>query len=216
METKTLPDGYLDVCSIEALESLELARLNKAANLRGEMKEVLSRWMEAEVDAKLARWMLEKRRSQQFRAGGTARLALGQAGLGSSTRALLPPAPHPRAAPAPLAPPAQTALVRSIRDSGTAAAVASRVSRPTKTPRPERPPAIPGDAAATTVHTSSTLDDPPSRSAHTFRETGDLLPADDAILALGVTPAARAHHHAGALPQIRRLAKVLPARARRG
>lgn len=92
MDSATLPDGYLDVCSLEALESLELARLNKAANLRGEMKDVLRRWIEAEVDAKLARWMLEKRRSQQFRAGAAARLAPGQPALGSLTRALSPPA----------------------------------------------------------------------------------------------------------------------------
>jgi len=87
METRTLPDGYLDVCSIEALESLELARLSKAANLRGEMKEVLRRWIDAEVDAKLARWMLEKRRSQQFRAGGAAKPSPAQSVLGPPTGA---------------------------------------------------------------------------------------------------------------------------------
>jgi len=173
MDSKTLPDGYLDVCSIEALESLELARLNKAANLRDEMKEVLRRWVEAEVDAKLARWMLEKRRTLQFRAGRTAKLAPARAALGAPGRALLPTASfavtadsvamlavrpnqlqtyadQPLAArpvefaSAPLQDPAaQIVSTRRKQDWPASVAASSRSSRATKTPRPERPSAEP-------------------------------------------------------------------------
>ena len=50
---------YLANCSKAALESLELSRLNVAANLRKQFHQVLSELIEQEVDARLARAMLE-------------------------------------------------------------------------------------------------------------------------------------------------------------
>ncbi|HXW18813.1 MAG TPA: hypothetical protein VEJ39_10960, partial [Candidatus Acidoferrales bacterium] len=42
-------------------ESYELSRLNAAANLRRELFELADRWIEAEVDSRLARWVLQHR-----------------------------------------------------------------------------------------------------------------------------------------------------------
>ena len=58
------PLEYLVTSSQVALESFELARLNRTANLRKEMREILEEWVQMEVDARLARWILECRRSQ--------------------------------------------------------------------------------------------------------------------------------------------------------
>jgi hypothetical protein len=67
MDGNRMLDGYLELCSLNALESLVLARMNQAANLRTEARQVLRQWAEAEVDAKIARWMLAKRRAQRIR-----------------------------------------------------------------------------------------------------------------------------------------------------
>jgi hypothetical protein len=58
------PMDYLAQCSQMPLESMELARLNQSANLRKEFLQVLHELIESEVDARLARAMLEWRRSQ--------------------------------------------------------------------------------------------------------------------------------------------------------
>jgi hypothetical protein len=55
---------YLVTCSKNALESVELARLNQASNLRKELRQVLEDWIESEVDARLARRLLEYMRAQ--------------------------------------------------------------------------------------------------------------------------------------------------------
>lgn len=54
----------LEECSTPTLESVELARLNRAADLRKEMQEVIDEWIEAESEARLARWLIENRRNQ--------------------------------------------------------------------------------------------------------------------------------------------------------
>ena len=54
---------YLLMSSQMSLESIELARLNRAANLRKEMQQVLEEWIDVEVDARLARSILEWRRA---------------------------------------------------------------------------------------------------------------------------------------------------------
>jgi len=54
---------YLLMSSQMSLESVELARLNRAANLRKEMQQVLEEWIDVEVDARLARSILEWRRA---------------------------------------------------------------------------------------------------------------------------------------------------------
>lgn len=58
------PLDYLATCSQMSLESVELSRLNLAANLRKEFQEILNEWIESEVDARLARSILEWRRAQ--------------------------------------------------------------------------------------------------------------------------------------------------------
>jgi len=54
---------YLASCSEMSLESVELSRLNSAANLRKEFHEILEEWIDAEADARLARTLLEWRRA---------------------------------------------------------------------------------------------------------------------------------------------------------
>ncbi|HKV03488.1 MAG TPA: hypothetical protein VJO53_00115 [Candidatus Acidoferrales bacterium] len=63
------PLGYLETCSEAALESMELSRLNRAANLRKELREILEDWIESEVDARMARWLLEYRRAHAEQPG---------------------------------------------------------------------------------------------------------------------------------------------------
>jgi hypothetical protein len=54
---------YLASCSEMSLESVELSRLNAAANLRKEFHEILEEWIDSEADARLARALLEWRRA---------------------------------------------------------------------------------------------------------------------------------------------------------
>jgi hypothetical protein len=93
MGNNRLPDGYLEFCSVDALESLLLARMNQAANLCAHAKQLLHQWVEVEAEAKVARWMLEKRRSQQLRAGESAQAhSVQQSILPLRTEILAPPA----------------------------------------------------------------------------------------------------------------------------
>jgi hypothetical protein len=62
------PVDFLVSSSNTSLEEFELARLNKAANLRKEMREIVDEWVDAEVDSRVARWILECRRAET--AGG--------------------------------------------------------------------------------------------------------------------------------------------------
>ena len=50
---------YLLRCSKPSLESFELSRLNRVANLRKELRMLVEDWIEAEVEARLAHWVLE-------------------------------------------------------------------------------------------------------------------------------------------------------------
>jgi hypothetical protein len=56
------PLEYLITCSEPGLESFELSRMNQAANLRKQLRQIVERWIESEVDARVARCMLEFRR----------------------------------------------------------------------------------------------------------------------------------------------------------
>ena len=58
------PLEYLATCSKVALESFELSRLNEASNLRKEVQQILQGWIDTEVDARLARWILESKQAQ--------------------------------------------------------------------------------------------------------------------------------------------------------
>ncbi|MFZ0036361.1 MAG: hypothetical protein WAK91_02995 [Candidatus Acidiferrales bacterium] len=56
------PFHFIATCSTISLQSYELARLDAAANLRRQLQELTDQWIEAEVEARLARWALEHRR----------------------------------------------------------------------------------------------------------------------------------------------------------
>jgi|SRR6202795_2266905 len=62
------PFEYLISSSEESLESFELSRLSHVANLRKELRTVLDEFVEAEIQARIARWILEGRRAQDHRA----------------------------------------------------------------------------------------------------------------------------------------------------
>jgi hypothetical protein len=65
MSATRLPLPYLVTCSEMSLESVELSRLNRAANLRKEFHQILEEWIDSEVDARLARSLLEWKRQQE-------------------------------------------------------------------------------------------------------------------------------------------------------
>src|SRR5579863_539275 len=58
------PLEYLASCSKIALESFLLSRLNEASNYRKEVQQILQGWIDTEVDARLARWILESKQAQ--------------------------------------------------------------------------------------------------------------------------------------------------------
>lgn len=61
MRDKTTPFQYLLECSQMSLEDFELARLDRAASLRKQLRDIAEEWVEAEVEAQLARWVRENR-----------------------------------------------------------------------------------------------------------------------------------------------------------
>jgi hypothetical protein len=52
--------------SHNCLEGFELSRLNRISNLRKEFHEVLDEWIEFEIEARFARWVLEYRHLHNF------------------------------------------------------------------------------------------------------------------------------------------------------
>jgi hypothetical protein len=63
------PLEYLLTSSQSGLENFGLGRMNKIANLRHEIHDVVEEWIEAETQYRLARWILECRRSQDAASG---------------------------------------------------------------------------------------------------------------------------------------------------
>ncbi|MGH9727035.1 MAG: hypothetical protein ACRD4V_00400 [Candidatus Acidiferrales bacterium] len=61
--TKPMLD-YLATCSQTSLESFQLARLNDLANLRKQMIEIVDQWVESDIQARIAEWILVRRRQQ--------------------------------------------------------------------------------------------------------------------------------------------------------
>ncbi|HVA16712.1 MAG TPA: hypothetical protein VMV59_03255 [Candidatus Dormibacteraeota bacterium] len=61
--TKSMLD-YLATCSQTSLEAFELARLNDLANIRKQMMEVVNDWVESDIQARIAEWILVRRRQQ--------------------------------------------------------------------------------------------------------------------------------------------------------
>ncbi|MGH9715299.1 MAG: hypothetical protein ACRD4R_01000 [Candidatus Acidiferrales bacterium] len=231
MDSKTLPGEYLELCSLDALESLELARLNNAANLRGELKEVLQRWIEAEVDAKLARWMLEKRRSQAFRAGA-AKLAPAKVSLGNASRALLAPAAamagehHSPIAVRPSAsrpalPAAQIASPQLNRNAPAFPSTAEPLHQPAHTRAPSRPrvtaalPRAESQLSLTLLRTESILSDertgsPPNRKLPSGPHCAYLAPDSDELGIVDLLPNETAVAAARALPASARVQRRKP------
>jgi hypothetical protein len=58
------PLEYLVTSSKAGLENFELGKMNKIANLRKELRDLVEEWIEAEIQSRLARWILECRRTQ--------------------------------------------------------------------------------------------------------------------------------------------------------
>lgn len=70
------PLEYLTTCSQSSLEGFELARLDQVAHLRIEIRNLHEQWIEAEVAARLARFLLDGRRAgAQSEDGARAALA---------------------------------------------------------------------------------------------------------------------------------------------
>jgi hypothetical protein len=83
---------YLATCSEMSLESVELSRLNLAANLRKEFQEILEEWIDSEVDARLARSLLEWKRAHTSATKPSAR---GRAEVASSEQLAIAFLPDP-------------------------------------------------------------------------------------------------------------------------
>ena len=67
MRSKTSSFQYLLECSQMSLEDFELARLDRAAILRKQMRDIGEEWVEAAVQAQLARWVRESRHVEDGR-----------------------------------------------------------------------------------------------------------------------------------------------------
>ena len=59
------PLEYLITSSQTGLENFDLGRMNAIANLRKELGELVEEWIEAETQSRLARWILDCRRTQE-------------------------------------------------------------------------------------------------------------------------------------------------------
>jgi hypothetical protein len=55
------PLEYLFTSSDASIESFHLSRLNAVANLRKELHEIFEEWVEAEVQARPAQWLLARK-----------------------------------------------------------------------------------------------------------------------------------------------------------
>lgn len=65
---------YLATSSAAGLEAFELSRLNVLANLRKECEQILDEFVENEVQARIARFLAEKRRNRDLHARDTLHL----------------------------------------------------------------------------------------------------------------------------------------------
>jgi hypothetical protein len=63
------PFEYLLTSSEASIESFYLSRLNAVANLRKELHEIFEEWVEAEVQARLAQWLLARKNPENAAAG---------------------------------------------------------------------------------------------------------------------------------------------------
>ncbi len=65
------PLEYLLTSSVASIESFHLSRMNAVANLRKELHEIFEEWVEAEVQARLARWLLARKNPEEAAAGSS-------------------------------------------------------------------------------------------------------------------------------------------------
>jgi len=72
MDDSCPPLEYFARCSQSALESIELERLSHWSNLRKELRQVLEKWVECEVEARLARYLREWRQEEPLRVPSSA------------------------------------------------------------------------------------------------------------------------------------------------
>jgi len=70
------PLEYLLTSSEASIESFHLSRLNTVANLRKELNEIFEEWVEAEVQARLAQWLLARKDPEAAAAGSSLPLDL--------------------------------------------------------------------------------------------------------------------------------------------
>lgn len=66
------PLEYLFASSDASIESFRLSRLNAVANLRKELHEIFEEWVEAEVQARLAQWLLARKNPERAAAADPA------------------------------------------------------------------------------------------------------------------------------------------------
>jgi hypothetical protein len=64
MESARSVFDYLSTCSEPAVESFELSRLNRAAILRKQMRQLIDEWVACEAEAQIARWTRQSRRDE--------------------------------------------------------------------------------------------------------------------------------------------------------
>ncbi len=140
------PLHFMSSCSKVSLESYELARLNAAANLRRELFELADRWIEAEVDSRLARWVLQHRdRNPDLRIEEL--VALDSPDYG--TKRL--PSPRPRSnAKRALPPPEESPSprARAVSEQSESADAPDTAVRPGRLAQMADDPAPPGEVAA--------------------------------------------------------------------
>ena len=84
------PLEYLATSSDASIESFHLSRLNAVANLRKELREIFEEWVEAEVQARLAQWLLARKNPEH--AADAAFVAIGSVDRRSAAPAATRPA----------------------------------------------------------------------------------------------------------------------------
>jgi hypothetical protein len=72
------PLEYLFSSSGASIESFRLSRLNAVANLRKELHEIFEDWVEAEVQARLAQWLLARKNSETLADVGSITIDSGE------------------------------------------------------------------------------------------------------------------------------------------
>jgi hypothetical protein len=148
------PLAYLATCSQMSLESVELSRLNRASNLRKEFQQIVEEWIDSEVDARLARSILEWRRGQDSDANTFANAAK-PAQFEQLAIAFLPASPELSACPPKkYDPELQRASGRPNR-----VAPAEHAQSPARIRKPDRRQASPRQDAA--------ADERPAKNNHT-------------------------------------------------